>query len=68
MSLKHLDNLTAVNDCGTGEDGVLVTQERMTDSDAAKVDADTKVDAPDAYNGSKIDTPKIDVKGRGSGM
>ena len=53
----------------TGEGGVLVTQERITDADVAKVDANTKEDAPDASNASsasKIDTHKINVK-RGIG-
>ena len=36
-----------------------MAQERMTDTDTAKVDANAKADASDA---SKIDTPKIDVK------
>ena len=69
MYLRYLDNLTAEKDGGTGEGGVLVTQERMTDSDAAKVDANVKADAPKGYvssNSYNIDTPKIDVK-RGIG-
>ena len=41
---------------------ILVTQERITDSDTAKVDANVKSDAPDASNASKINTPNIDVK------
>ena len=61
--MRHLDNLKAGKDSGTGEYGVLVTQERMTDADAAKVDANTKADAPD---GSRINTPNIDAK-RGIG-
>ena len=36
-----------------------MTQDRMTDNDAANVDAKSKTDAPDASN---IDTPKNDVK------
>ena len=46
--------------------GVLVTQESMTDADAAKIGANAKSDASDASNASNIDTPKIDVK-RGIG-
>ena len=52
-----------------GEGGVLVTQERIKDADAAKVDANAKSDAPytsDASDSSNIDTPKIDVN-RGIG-
>ena len=59
MSLRQLGNLAAGKDGGTGEGGVLVTQERMEDADAAKVDENGKADAPDA---SKIDTNKINVK------
>ena len=36
-----------------------MTQDRMTDNDAANVDAKSKTDAPKA---SKLDTPKIYVK------
>ena len=57
VSLVHLGNLIS------GKVGFLVTQERMTDSDAAKVDVNVKADAPDAYNNtSKINTLNIDVK------
>ena len=38
----------------------------MADTDAAKVDANAKADAPDASDCSKIDNLKIDVK-RGIG-
>ena len=61
-----MDNLKASKDCGTGEGGVLVTQERMTDTDATKVDANAKADGPDASDasdGSKINTPNINGKG-----
>ena len=64
--MRQLDNLEAGKDGGTGEGGELVTQEMITDSDAAKVDANTKSDALDTYNAYKINTPKIDVK-RGIG-
>ena len=40
-------------------------QEITKDSDTAKVDANVKADAPDdsnVFNGSKIDTPKINMK------
>ena len=43
-----------------------MTQERMKDDDAAKVDANVKADASDASDASNIDTLKIDVK-RGTG-
>ena len=65
MSLRQLDDLTAGKGGGTVEGGVLVTQERTTDADAAKVDANAKSDASDtsdASDGSKIDTPKDLVK------
>ena len=61
--LRHMYNLTAVKDVGTGEGGVLVTQDRMEDADASKVDVNAEADAPDS---SKIDTTKINVK-RGIG-
>ena len=51
-------------DVGTSEGGVLVAQYSMTDADAAKVDANAKADAPDAsdaFDASKIPTPKINV-------
>ena len=60
--LRHLENLTYGKDCGTDKSGILVTQERMTDTDAAKVDAYAKADAPDASNTSNFDIPKIYVK------
>ena len=66
MSLRHLVNLTSGKYGVTGEVGFLVTQERMTDNDMAKVDANTKADTPDASDASKINTPKINVK-RGIG-
>ena len=62
MSLIQLDNFTAGKDGGTVEGGVLVTQDRMTDTDASKVDANAKSDAPNASDGSKIGAPKIHVK------
>ena len=60
--MRQLDNLISKKDDGTGDGGVLVTQDRMTDADADKVDANAKSDAPDASDASNIDTPKIDVK------
>ena len=63
--LVHMDNLTAGKDSGTSASGVLVTQERMTDDDTAKVDTNAKSDGPDTYDtsdASKIDTPNIYVK------
>ena len=60
--LRHIDNLTSGKDGGTGKGGVLVMQERMVDSDADKVDANAKADAPNASGASKIKTTKIDVK------
>ena len=65
MSFRHLDNLKSGKYGETGEGGVLVMQEITKDSDTAKVDANVKADAPDdsnVFNGSKIDTPKINVK------
>ena len=59
--LEHLDNLIAGKDGGTGEGSVLVTQERTTDAEAAKVDANVKADTPDASDGYKINTTKIDA-------
>ena len=53
MYLRHMDNLTPGKYDGTGEGGVLVTHNRMTDSDADKVDAIAKVDAPGASCSSK---------------
>ena len=38
-----------------------MTQERMTDADMENVDANAKVDAPDALNASKINTLNIYV-------
>ena len=70
--LRQLENLTSGKDGGTGEGGVLVTQEMMSDADAAKVDVKEKSvapnpsDASDASDASKINTPKIDAK-RGIG-
>ena len=43
----------------------MVTQERMKDDDAAKVDSNEKADAPDASDASdasNIDTPNTAVK------
>ena len=62
MSLRQLDNLESGKYGEMGEGGVLVTQERITNTDAAKVDSNTKADAPDASNAFKIYIPKIDVK------
>ena len=65
MYLIQLENLIAGKDSGTGESGVLVTQKKMTDDDAAKVDTKAESDAPDAYDtsdASKINTPNIYVK------
>ena len=62
MSLRHLYKLTYVNDGGTGEDSVLVTQESMTDAYADKFGVNAKADAPNAPKTSKVDTTKIDVK------
>ena len=45
MSLKHLENLTAGKDGGTGEGVVLAIQDRMVDTDMAKVDVNMKADA-----------------------
>ena len=44
------------------EGGVLVTQERMTDTDSAKVDVNTKADARNASDSSRINTPEINLK------
>ena len=66
VSFRQLYNLTAGKDGGTGDGGVLVTQERMTDTDTAKFDANTKADATnasDASYASKINTPNINGKG-----
>ena len=63
---KQVIPIYAGKDNGTGEGGVLVTQDRMKDFDAAKVDANTKADAYDPSDASNIDTPKINVK-RGIG-
>ena len=65
LSLRQLENLKSGNYVGTGEGGGLVTQERTTESDTAKVDTSAKSDAPDASNasdGSKINNPKIYVE------
>ena len=63
VSLRHIENLIYGKDNGNCEDGLLVTQERMTDADAAKVDVNVKADAPDSSNDtSKINTLNIDVK------
>ena len=64
MYLRQLDNLTSGKDGGTGGGGVLMTQESMTDADAAKVYANTKSDAHETSDASKIDTPKINEKRR----
>ena len=64
--MRELDNHTAGKDGGTGEGCVLVMQDRMAGADADKVDVNSKADAPDASDASKIDTTKIDVK-RGIG-
>ena len=61
-----MGKLTYGKDGGMGGGGFLLTQEGMTDTDADKVDANTEADAPDASSGSKINTPKIDMK-RGIG-
>ena len=63
MFLRQPGNLTHVKDGETSEGGVLVTQERTTDSDTAKVDANSKADSSD---GSNTNTPNINVK-RGIG-
>ena len=62
VSLRQLENPTAGKDGGSGEGGVLATQQRTTDTDAAKVDTNAKSDATHASDTSKIDTPNIDVK------
>ena len=62
VSLRKMYNLTDVKDGGTGEGGVLVTQDRIVDADTAKVDVNAKADAPDAFDASNIETTKIDVK------
>ena len=58
-----MGNLTDGKDGGTSEGGVMVVQERKTDADTARVDANSKADSSD---GSKTDTPNINVK-RGIG-
>ena len=40
----------------------MVTQERMTDTDSAKVDVNTKADARNASDSSRINTPEINLK------
>ena len=40
----------------------MVIQDSMTDANVAKVDANAKTDDPNASDGSKIDTPKINMK------
>ena len=62
VSLIQLDNLKSGKDGGTGEGGILVTQERMADAYTAKVNANAIEDTPGASDSSKIDTAKIDVK------
>ena len=64
--LRHLENLKYGKGGVTGEGGVLVTQDRMTDANAAKVCANATVDATNSSDSSKIDNQKIDVK-RGIG-
>ena len=66
VSLRQMDNLANEKYGVTGEVGVLVTQESMTDADAAKVAVNAKVYAPEASNAFKIDTTNIDMK-RGIG-
>ena len=61
--MRQLEKLTSGKDGGTSEGGVLVAQERITDADAANIDANEKVDASDVSN---VDTPKIGVN-RGIG-
>ena len=61
-----MEKLTYGKDGGMGGGSFLLTQEGMTDTDADKVDANTEADAPNASSGSKINTPKIDMK-RGIG-
>ena len=39
VSLRHIENLIYGKDNGNCEDGLLVTQERMTDADGSKVTA-----------------------------
>ena len=58
-----MGNLTDGKDGGTSEGGVMVVQERKTDADTARVDANSKADSSD---GSKIDASNINVK-RGIG-
>ena len=60
--MRQLENLKYGKDFGTGEENLLVTQERMKDTDAAKVNANAKTDALDASDGSKIDIFNINVK------
>ena len=55
--LEHLDNLIAGKDGGTGEGSVLVTQERTTDADGAKVTA-----KKEAEKSSNADKNKVDEK------
>ena len=59
MSLRNIGNLTYRKD---GEGCVLVTQDRKTDADAAKVDAKAKADTPNGSDCSKINTTNIGVK------
>ena len=42
MYLRQLEKLTDGKDVGTGEGGVLVTQEKMIDAYVAKVDTNMK--------------------------
>ena len=57
-----MENLSSKNEGGTGEGGILVTQDRMIDSDSTKVNMKFKADASDTSNSSKISTPKVDLK------
>ena len=53
--LRHLENLKYGKGGVTGEGGVLVTQDRMTDANAAKVCANATVEATNSSDSSKID-------------
>ena len=52
VSLRQTENLKYGKDSVSGEGGFLVTQERMIDTDTAKVDTNAKADAPDASDAS----------------
>ena len=56
-----MEKLKSGKDGGNNEGSVLVMKGRLANNITAKVDANSKLDAPNDPNASNINTPNIDI-------